>query len=146
MIMLVVAALMLRVKSIADQPPTPAISVFFLWCSAAGGLLAQWPKTHREREKTKRRKVEVGSSPLHRACREGTLQDVLDLLGRCEVVQVNATEGRSTPLHAAVDGKQCKAIRVLVDAGGDIHARTFPRATSRSIWPAKSAVPKSWRP
>lgn len=105
---------------------------------------------------------EVGSSPLHRACREGDLQDVVDLLGRCDVEQVNAREGRDGPspldlasrhghvdvmkalldaradvnlansegtsLHAAVAGKQCAAIGVLVDAGGNIHAPSSRRS------------------
>lgn len=109
---------------------------------------------------TAKEKDQVGSSPLHHACREGDLQGVLGLLGGCDAEQVNAREGedgpspldiasrhghvdimkallkgradvnlensKGTALHAAVAGKQCAAINLLVDAGGNMHAMSVP--------------------
>lgn len=51
---------------------------------------------NRAREKTN---DEVGGSPLRHACREGNLQDVLDVLKQCGVEQVNAREGEQMGHH-----------------------------------------------
>ena len=76
-------------------------------------------------EQVNAREGEDGPSPLDIASRHGHVDIMKALLkGRADV---NLENSKGTALHAAVAGKQCAAINVLVDAGGNMHATSVPR-------------------
>ena len=66
---------------------------------------------------------EAGSSPLHKACAEGNLEDVLDLLARCDIEQVNARDGEDgpSPLDLASRRGHVGVMQALLNAQADVN-------------------------
>jgi ankyrin repeat protein len=88
--------------------------ILFLWLSLAGWVHAQ---------------VGPGELPIHQVAREGSGQQVKELLKRDPAQRDARTALGSTPLHLAAMNPDTSALQVLLAAGADPNARDAEGST-----------------
>lgn len=101
---------------------------------------SHWRSQHPEGfggNKKKNQSFTTGSTPAHVAAQEGDTRVLAEAIRKNKDI-VNAKDSNGwTPLHESARGGHLEAVKLLVENGADVHAKTYGAGTA--LWWAKQS-------